>query len=167
MKRERQPDEPNVHCIFHKDTGTMTYVVSCPTTSTAVIIDPVLDFNPAAGRTSHTHNDAVLAYAREKQLKVEWIWETHVHADHLTGAAYLADKTGAKTAIGEHVVKVQAMFKGLFNLGDDFATDGSQFDKLFTDGEEIKLGDLSCKVFHTPGHSLAELSAWIAPDHCA
>lgn len=155
MKRERNADEPNVHCLFHKDTGTMTYIVSCPTTSATIIIDSVLDFNMAAGRTSNTHNDAVLGYVREQRLKVEWIWETHVHADHLTGAAYLAEKTGAKTAIGEHVVKVQTMFKALFNLGDDFKCDGSQFDKLFTDNEVIKLGDLSCQVFHTPGHTPA------------
>jgi glyoxylase-like metal-dependent hydrolase (beta-lactamase superfamily II) len=133
----------------------MTYIVSCPRTSAAAIIDPVLDYDPAAGRTSNTHNDAVLAHVEQHTLRVQWIWETHVHADHLTGAARLAEATGAQTAIGEHVAEVQATFKALFNLGDDFAADGSQFDRLLKDGDQLTLGELPVRVYHTPGHTPA------------
>lgn len=147
--------KPDVECIFHEGTSTATYVVSCPNTKKAMVLDSVLDYNGAAARTSNEHSDKVLAYAKEKGLTIEWVVDTHVHADHLTGAAYLADQTGATTGIGEHVSAVQKTFKALFNLGEEFKVDGSQFAHLFKDGETFGLGDVQCIVFHTPGHTPA------------
>lgn len=143
--------KPDVDCIFHEGTSTATYVVSCPETKKTMILDSVLDYNAASGRTSNEHSEKVLAHCKDKGLTVEWVVETHVHADHLTGAAYLAEQTGANTGIGEHVVEVQKTFKALFNLGDEFKPDGSQFGHLFKDGETFKLGNLEARVFHTPG----------------
>lgn len=151
--------QPVVHCLFHKGTSTSTYVVSDPATKRAMIIDSVLDFDPASGRTSNTHNDAVVAYCETNQLLVDWIVETHVHADHLTGASYLKTKfPNAKTGIGENVTQVQELFKGVFNLEDEFHTDGSQFDVLFQDGQTFPLGEIPGKVLYTPGHTPACVS---------
>ena len=133
-------------------------VVSCPNTRKAMIVDPVMDFNPASARTGNTHSELVAAYCRDHELDVELIAETHVHADHLTGASWLKHAVGATTAIGEHVVDVQRTFKKLFNLGDDFAADGSQFDRLFRDGDAFTVGDLRGRVIHTPGHTPACVS---------
>ena len=124
-----------------------------------MIIDSVLDFDPASARTDNTHNDAVVEYCERNQLQVDWIVETHVHADHLTGANYLKSKfPDAKTGIGENVVQVQELFKGLFNLEDDFQTDGTQFDVLFKDGQTIELGEIQGRVIYTPGHTPACVS---------
>lgn len=147
---------PDVHTIFHKGSSTCTYIVSDPATKKTMIIDPVMDFDMASGRTSNEHNDAVVAYCEESKLDVEYIVESHVHADHITGAGYLKSKfPGAHTGIGEHVVEVQKLFKGVFNLEDEFKTDGSQFDKLFADGEALDLGELKGTVIYTPGHTPA------------
>lgn len=147
---------PKVHCIFHEGTSTCTYIVQDRATSKAMIIDPVLDFDMASGRTSDEHNKAVVDYCTTNNLNVEWIAETHVHADHLTGAQFLKDSfPGAKTAIGENVAKVQGLFKGVFNLDDEFKTDGSQFDVLFADGQTFKVGNLDGRVLYTPGHTPA------------
>ncbi len=140
-----------VESFFHKDTGTFTHVVHDG--STAAIIDPVLDYDAAAARTSTTAADAVLAFVREHRLKVEWILETHAHADHLSAAGYLHDILGAPIAIGRGIVDVQARFKTLYGLGPDFATDGSQFDRLFADGDTFHVGSLPARTVATPGHT--------------
>lgn len=137
----------------------MTYVVVDPDTSKAMIIDPVMDFNYSSGRTGNTHNDKVASFCEENSLDVVYICESHVHADHLTGGADLRKRfPGAKTGIGEHVTTVQTTFKGVFNLADEFTTDGSQFDHLFKDGETFKLGNIDGRILHTPGHTPACIS---------
>ena len=145
---------PDVKAFFDEATFTVTYVVSDPATNRAVIIDPVLDFDPASGRTSTGSSDEVIAYVRENDLGIDWILETHVHADHLSGAPYLQEKLGGKTAIGADVTAVQETFRGVFNL-PDLATDGSQFDHLFSDGETFSVGDIEGRVIATPGHTPA------------
>jgi glyoxylase-like metal-dependent hydrolase (beta-lactamase superfamily II) len=145
---------PTVQAFHDTDTFTVTYVVSDPSTGRAAIIDPVLDYAPNSGRTSTTSADEVVAYVNENQFDVDWILETHVHADHLSGAPYLRDKVGGKAAIGGRVTTVQETFKGVFNI-KDLATDGSQFDHLFTDGETFSIGDIEAHVMATPGHTPA------------
>ena len=145
---------PDVTAFFDEATFTVSYLVADPETGRAAAIDPVLDFDPASGRTSTQSADALLAYLSEHELVLDWLLETHVHADHLSGAHYLKQKTGAKTAIGKHVADVQATFKPIFNLGD-LATDGSQFDQLFVDGDEFAIGKLTGRVIATPGHTPA------------
>ena len=147
-------NQANVQAFHDQATFTITYVVSDPSTGRAAIIDPVLDYNPEAGRTSTTSADEVIAYVTDNNLGVDWILETHVHADHLSGAPYLRDKLGGKTAIGASVTAVQETFKGVFNI-KDLATDGSQFDHLFTDGETFKVGDIDAHIIATPGHTPA------------
>ena len=119
------------------------------------IVDPVLDSDPHARRTSTGSADRIIAFVRENRLTVDWILETHVHADHLTGGPYLKDVLGGQTAIGEHVIAVQAIFKRVFNADDGFQTDGSQFDHLFADGDTFTISDLPARVMHTPGHTPA------------
>jgi len=145
---------PDIKALFHETTFTVTYVVSDPATSRAVIIDPVLDFDAASGRTSTVSPDRVIAHVRENALTVDWILETHVHADHISGAPYLREKLGGRTAIGRDVTAVQATFKKVFNLRD-LAADGSQFDHLFEDGETFDVGSISARVIATPGHTPA------------
>jgi glyoxylase-like metal-dependent hydrolase (beta-lactamase superfamily II) len=143
-----------VDCLFHKQTNTCTFIVRPSDSKECAIIDSVLDFTPADGTCSFTHNEAVIHFVESHQLVPKWILETHAHADHITGAHYLKLKyPGAKVAIGEHITKVQAHFKKVFNLEDEFVPDGSQFDHLFRDGEEFGLGGVTCKVIHTPGHT--------------
>lgn len=153
---------PQVQCIFHDATSTCTYVVQDPSSKHACIIDPVMDFDPAAVRTSQKHNEAVASYCEMEDLHVDYIIETHVHADHMTGAAFLKKKfPQAKTAIGENVTKVQEIFKGIFNLNtksDNFDADGTQFEMLLKDGQELDLGNLKIKVLYTPGHTPACVS---------
>ena len=146
--------KPDVKAFFDEATFTVTYVVSDPATSRAAIIDPVLDYDAASGRTSTKSADAVIEYVNEKALGVDWILETHVHADHLSGAPYLKDKLGGKTAIGAPVTAVQETFKQVFNLAD-LATDGGQFDRLFSDGDTFPVGELEGRVLGTPGHTPA------------
>lgn len=135
--------KPQVQCIFHDDTSTCTYVVKDPTSKHAMIIDPVMDFDPAAVRTSQKHNNAVVAYCQVEELQIDYIIYTHVHADHMTGADFLKQKFPmAKTAIGENVTKVQSLFKGIFNLDskkDNFEPDGTQIDVL-TRWERVSCG---------------------------
>ena len=145
---------PVVKAFFDEATFTVTYVVSDPATSCAAIIDPVLDYDAASGRTSTTSADAVAAYVQENKLGVDWILETHVHADHLSGAPYLKEKLGGQTAIGKHVTTVQETFKTVFNLAD-LVTDGSQFDQLFSDGDTFPVGEIEGRVIATPGHTPA------------
>lgn len=144
---------PKVEPFHDPATATFTYVVHDRDGGRAAIIDPVLDFDPASGRTSTVSADRVLAFVREHDLSVDWILETHAHADHLTAAAYLKDATGAKVAIGRGITQVQERFKALFGLEPEFATDGSQFDRLFTDDDTFRIGELEARVIATPGHT--------------
>ncbi len=146
--------QPDVHAFHDEATFTITYVVADPATGRAVVIDPVLDFDPASGRTSTTSADRVVACVVENSLRIDWILETHVHADHLSGAPYLKEKVGGRTAIGADVKTVQDTFKGVFNL-KDLATNGSQFDRLFADGDTFAVGDIEGRVIATPGHTPA------------
>ncbi len=146
--------QPTVRGFFDEATFTVTYVVSDPDTQRAVIIDPVLDFDPASGRTSTSSADEVITYVKANDITIDWILETHVHADHLTGAPYLRDQLGGKTAIGNNVTAVQETFKGVFNL-KDLATDGSQFDELLADGDTFAVGGIEGRVISTPGHTPA------------
>ena len=146
--------KPNVSAFFDEATFTVTYVVSDPATGRAAVIDPVLDFDPASGRTSTTSADKVIAHVNDNDLGVDWILETHVHADHLSGAPYIREKLGGKAAIGKDVTAVQATFKGVFNL-KDLATDGSQFEHLFGDADTFAIGDIEGRVIATPGHTPA------------
>ncbi len=146
--------QPDVHAFHDEATFTITYVVADPATGRAVVIDPVLDFDPASGRTSTTSADRVVACVVENGLRIDWILETHVHADHLSGAPYLKEKVGGRTAIGADVKTVQDTFKGVFNL-KDLATNGSQFDRLFADGDTFAVGDIEGRVIATPGHTPA------------
>jgi len=146
--------KPNVTAFFDEATFTVTYVVSDATTRRAAIVDPVLDFDPASGRTSTTSADKLVSFVNDKQLGIDWILETHVHADHLSGAPYIREKLGGKAAIGKDVAAVQETFKGVFNL-KDLATDGSQFEHLFADGETLALGEIDGHIIATPGHTPA------------
>lgn len=146
--------KPNVSAFFDEATFTVTYVVSDPDTGRAAVIDPVLDFDSASGRTSTSSADEVIAHVKDNDLKVDWILETHVHADHLSGAPYLKENLGGTTAIGAAVTAVQDAFKGVFNL-KDLDTDGSQFDHLFADGEAFKIGNIDAQALSTPGHTPA------------
>jgi len=146
--------KPNVGAFFDAATFTVTYVVSDPATRRAAIIDPVLDFDPVSGRTSTHSADDLIKHVRDNDLTIDWILETHVHADHLSGAPYIREALGGKAAIGADVTAVQETFKGVFNL-KDLATDGSQFDHLFSDGDTFKIGDLDAQVIATPGHTPA------------
>ena len=141
--------------FFDPDTFTVTYVVYDPATREASIVDSVLDFDPASGRTATTSADAVIEYVTSQNLKVTWLLETHAHADHLSAAPYIQQRLGGKIAIGEHIATVQGVFGKLFNAGTEFARDGSQFDALFADGDSFMLGTLPVTVLHVPGHTPA------------
>lgn len=147
--------KPQVHGIFDPATWTVTYVVYEKEGSACAIIDSVLDYDHKSGRTRTDSADKVIAFVRERQLTVEWILETHAHADHLTAAPYLKQHLGGKTAIGDHINTVQRVFKGIFNLEPEFSTDGSQFDHLLKDGEHFSIGALSVETMYVPGHTPA------------
>jgi glyoxylase-like metal-dependent hydrolase (beta-lactamase superfamily II) len=144
----------SVTAFFDEATFTVTYVAADPGSAQAAIIDPVLDYDPASGRTSTASADRVIAFARDNGLTVDWILETHVHADHLTAAPYLKEQLGGRIAIGRHVAAVQDTFKGVFNI-ENLATDGTQFDHLFADGDEFKVGSIAGSIIGTPGHTPA------------
>jgi glyoxylase-like metal-dependent hydrolase (beta-lactamase superfamily II) len=145
---------PSVTAFFDEATFTVTYVVADPDSAHAAIVDPVLDYDPASGRTSTASADAVAAFVGDNGLTVDWVLETHVHADHLSAAPYLKEKLGGQVAIGRNVAAVQQTFKGVFNI-DDLATDGSQFDHLFDDGDEFEVGSIAGSIIGTPGHTPA------------
>ena len=147
---------PDVHCFFHEPTFTASYVVSDPATKQAAIIDSVLDFDQAAGRTSTASANAIAEYVTRQGLTVEWLLETHVHADHLSAAAHLHDRLGGTMAIGRQVTSVQSSFADAFNESPDFHRDGSQFDRLFDDGERFAVGDIAALALHVPGHTPAD-----------
>lgn len=144
--------------FFDPKTFTVTYVVWDHATRRAAVIDPVLDFDFKSGHTGTASADAVLAYLRENDLQVDWILETHAHADHLSGARYFQQHAGGRIAIGEHIREVQATFKKLFNLERSFLPDGSQFDHLFRDGETFRIGELEATALLVPGHTPADMA---------
>jgi glyoxylase-like metal-dependent hydrolase (beta-lactamase superfamily II) len=146
-----------IDAFFDEATFTITYLVSDPATARAAIIDPVRDYDPRSGRISTPSADRVLAKASERGLAVDWILETHAHADHLTAAPYLKERTGAKVVIGEHIRDVQKIFKPVFNAAD-ISTDGREFDRLVRDGETLALGGLAIEVMHLPGHTPADVA---------
>lgn len=147
--------QANVEAFFDPATYTYSYVVSDPSTQHCAIIDSVLDYDPASGRTATTHADRLLQYVKDHQLQVDWLLETHVHADHLSAAPYLKRTLGGQLAIGEHITTVQRTFGSLFNAGIAFATDGRQFDHLFKDGDTFQVGTIEARAIHTPGHTPA------------
>ncbi len=148
---------PQVKGFFDKRTWSVQYVVSDPVTRKCAIVDPVLDFDEKSGATATINADAILDYISDNGLTVEWILDTHPHADHFSAARYLQEKTGARTAIGERVVDVQKLWKGIYNW-PELATDGSQWDRLFAHGETFEVGSIDAKVLFSPGHTLASIT---------
>jgi len=146
--------KPNVKAFFDEATFTVSYVVSDPETKRAAIIDPVLDYDSHSGRTTTSSAEALITYVKESQLGVDWVLETHVHADHLSSAPHVRGALGGATAIGAHVTAVQDVFKGIFNI-KGLAVDGSQFDHLFADGDTFRVGNIDARVIATPGHTPA------------
>ena len=146
---------PIVHAIFDVSTWTVTYVVYEKEGSTCAIIDSVLDYDPKSGRTSTESADKVIAFVQQKKLNVQWILETHAHADHLTAAPYLKAHLGGQTAIGDRITAVQHVFKGVFNLEASFQEDGTQFDYLLRADEVFSIGNLTAKALYVPGHTPA------------
>lgn len=144
--------------FFHADTNTYSYVVSDVVTKKAAIIDSVLDYDNAAGRTSTETVDGIIAYVKEQGFEVEWLLETHIHADHLSAAPYLKKHVGGQIAIGEYITTVQEVFGDVFNAESGFLRDGSQFDHIFKEGDVFTIGELNARVLHTPGHTPACLS---------
>ena len=150
-----QDIKPQVHGLFDPATWTVTYVVYEREGSSCAIIDSVLDYDPKSGRTSTASADQVIRFVKDHSLKVEWIIETHAHADHLTAAPYLKQQLGGNTLIGGRIATVQSVFKGIFNLEPEFRQDGSQFDRLVADGETFQIGNLIAKALFVPGHTPA------------
>lgn len=157
-------NQPIVTAFFNEPTFTYSYVVQDPASKHCAIIDSVLDFDYASGTTSMHSADEILAFIEDQGLTVDWILETHVHADHLSAAPYLQEKTSAKTGVGSGITKVQDVFGKAFNAGSEFARDGSQFDQLFEDKDEIRIGQLIGYALHTPGHTPACLTYVFAND---
>jgi len=141
-----------IHAFFDSATSTVTHIVADAASRRAAIIDPVLDYDPKAGRTSTASADEVIEWVRGNGLAIDWLLETHAHADHLSGAPYLQQQLGGRIAIGARIREVQQVFRRLFN-DDDIATDGTPFDRLFADGERFQIGALEVEVMHTPGHT--------------
>lgn len=156
--RQGKAAAPVVHAFFDEATNTVSYIVHGPGSQEAAIIDSVLDYNPASGSTSHASADAIIAHVQREGLKISWILETHAHADHLSAAPYLQEKLGGQIAIGHEITTVQSVFGTIFNLGEDFARNGSQFDHLFSDGDQFQIGTLSAMALHVPGHTPADLA---------
>ena len=144
---------PDIQHFYHEQSGTLSYVVSDPESSSALVIDSVLGFSVESGRTDQGPAEAIIRYIEDNRLSLEWILETHAHADHLSAAPLLKDRIGGKIAIGEGIREVQAHFGTVFNLGESFHADGRQFDHLFADNDEFDVGALRCRVMHTPGHT--------------
>jgi glyoxylase-like metal-dependent hydrolase (beta-lactamase superfamily II) len=152
------PGACHVEPHFDPATGTVSYLVMDPHTRACALIDTVLGYGASSGRTDHAAADALIARVRALDARLEWILETHVHADHLSAAAYLQGTLGGRTGIGARITQVQATFAQLFDVGRDVPADGSQFDRLFEDGDTIPLGRLTLSVLHTPGHTPACVS---------
>ncbi|MBO9407973.1 MBL fold metallo-hydrolase [Shimia sp. R9_1] len=147
--------KPDVTAFFDDATNTVSFVVKDPEGSACAIIDSVLDFDHAAGRTDTKSADAIIAHIKANALKVDWILESHVHADHLSAAPYLQEQLGGKIGIGKNITLIQDTFGKIFNEGTEFQRDGSQFDQLFSEGDSFMIGQMRCDVLHTPGHTPA------------
>lgn len=152
------PDQASVHAFFDEATNTLTYIVQEPEGRACAVIDSVLDFDYASGRTDTRSADAVIAHIRDHDLDLQWILETHVHADHLSAAPYIQERLGGRIGIGAQITVVQETFGKIFNEGTRFQRDGSQFDQLFRDGDSMMIGQLRGDVMHTPGHTPACLT---------
>jgi len=150
-------NNPAVTGFYHEESGSIAYVVADPATRHAAIVDPVLDFDEKAGRISTGSADAILKYVDENKLSVDWVLDTHPHADHFSAAVYLKEKLGAHAAIGQRISAVQDLWKAIYNL-PDFPADGSQWDRLFADGDTLSVGSLQGRVMHSPGHTLASIT---------
>lgn len=150
--------DATIEAFFDPATWTVSYVVYDEKGGHCAIIDPVLDYDPKSGRTKTVSADKLVMFVREHHLKVDWLLETHAHADHLSAAGYLKDRIGGKTAIGEQIPLVQRSFKKLFNLGPEFSVDGSHFDHLITDGEVLEIGKIAIKAISVPGHTPADMA---------
>ena len=149
---------PDITAFFDEATNTISYIVADPVIKMAAIVDSVLDYDAASGRTSTDSADAIIAEVERQDLTIEWLLETHAHADHLSAAPYLQEKLGGKLAIGREITHVQNVFGKLFNHGTEFARDGSQFDHLFDDGDTFHIGELQAEVMHVPGHTPADMA---------
>lgn len=149
---------PLVAGFFEKRTSSVQYVVADPETKQCAIVDPVLDFDPNSGATATRSADELLRHIERERYELAWILDTHPHADHFSAAGYLKDKTGAPTAIGEKVTEVQTLWRGIYNVADCCPADGSQWDRLFADGERFRIGNLDVAVMFTPGHTLASIA---------
>ncbi|WP_376870257.1 MBL fold metallo-hydrolase [Albirhodobacter sp. R86504] len=154
---------PVVKGFWDQPTGSWQYVFHDPDTMKGAIIDPVLDFDPLAGATSTANAQRLLDYVRETGITLEWILDTHPHADHFSAAQWLKAQTGAPTAIGAHVTGVQKLWQGIYHLPPEFATDGSQWDRLFADGDQFRVGNVPVQVMFSPGHTLASIT-YVAGD---
>ncbi len=154
---------PIVRAFFDRPTGSLQYVFHDPATMKGAIVDPVWNFYPEAGAVTTESADEILDYVRAAGIEIVWILDTHPHADHFSAAPYLSEKLGAPRGIGEKVTGVQKLWKGLYNLGDGFACDGSQWDRLFAEGEEFNVGDISVRIMFSPGHTLASIT-YVAGD---
>lgn len=149
--------QPQIDAFFDEPTNTVSYLVADPATNKAIVIDPVLDYDHKSGEVDTVSVEKILGVARDRGLTIEWALETHAHADHLSGAPYIKAKTGAKIGIGEHIKDVQKIFRPVFNA-TDLKTDGSDFDRLFADGDVLEVGELKVDILYTPGHTPADVS---------
>lgn len=149
------PTRPEVTAFFDAPTNTVTYVLRDPASTACAVIDSVMDIDYAAGRITHASADAVIAFIRAQGLSLEWLIETHVHADHLSGAPYIQEQLGGRIGIGEGITVVQDTFGKVFNEGTEFQRDGSQFDRLFREGDTYRIGSMTVTALHTPGHTPA------------
>ena len=156
--RRESMQRPIVTCFFDEVTSTASYVVQDPASHACAIIDSVLDYDAAGGRTSRMSADLIVDFIKRNGLRVAWLLETHAHADHLSAAPYLQDSLGGKLAIGREIIWVQTVFGKIFNTGADFARDGSEFDHLFDDGDSFSIGNLRATALHVPGHTPADLA---------
>ncbi|MBW4706310.1 MBL fold metallo-hydrolase [Roseobacter sp. YSTF-M11] len=146
---------PEVESFFDPETNTISHVVMDPNSKSCAVIDSVMDIDYAAGRITYDHSDEIIAYIRKYKLELEWLIETHVHADHLSAAPYIQSKLGGKIGIGDQITVVQETFGKVFNEGTEFQRDGSQFDQLFKDGDSYQIGEMTAFAIHTPGHTPA------------
>ena len=158
MTKEAPAMRPEVTAFFDEATNTISYVVVDPSTKRCAVIDSVLDYDPDAARTDKHSANQIIDFVRRHGLEVEWVLETHVHADHLSAAPYIKQELGGKLAIGSEITTVQNVFGKIFNAGTEFQRDGSQFDVLFKDGDTFRLGEIPARVMHTPGHTPADMT---------
>jgi len=152
------PPQPEVAALYEPDTGSVQYVCIDPTTRHCAVIDPVLNFDPDAAATSTKSADQIIAFIEDNELTVDWILDTHPHADHLSAAVYLQSALDAPRAIGKHVLDVQTLWRAIYDQPDAFADNGGYWDRLFADGDTFAIGDLQARVMHSPGHTLASVT---------